>query len=292
MKFDLLSSTTELIKKRIIEKQNKLAESDKLAWAIMALNSTGSYSDVVAALRARLMEFQTGDGRFTLIKGASHVFWPTPLILLALVNISDFKEEKEKAVSFLLNKSGLHWTRGTNDPIEHDTSIKGWPWIDGTHSWVVPTANVILALRAYGFSKHDRVLTGIKMILNRQLSAGGWNYGNTVVFGSTLKPMPECTGIVLNAIHGLVEREKIAKSLTYCIDQSRSVRTPLSLSWTLMGLGTWSQRPRDAKKWVIETLNKQEWLGEYPVSLLSQLVLSYHAEKGLLDLLEGDKADG
>ena len=43
------------------------------------------------------------------------------------------------------------------------------------------------------------------MMLDRQLPHGGWNYGNTYVFGRELRPMPESTGAALTGLAGQVE---------------------------------------------------------------------------------------
>ena len=63
----------------------------------------------------------------------------------------------------------------------------------------------ILALKAVGFAGHDRVKEAVRMILNRQLPSGGWNYGNTTVFKRELLPMPEHTGQALCALSGFVQ---------------------------------------------------------------------------------------
>ena len=107
-----------------------------------------------------------------------------------------------------------------------------------------------------------------------------------MVFKSELRPIPECTGFALNAVHGFVDEKKIEKSIGYLNGQVTAIRTPLSLSWALMGLGAWSQCPSESGKWVVETLQKQDLYGDYPISLLSQLVLSYYSEKGFNSLFK------
>ena len=143
-----------------------------------------------------------------------------------------------------------------------------------------------MALKAYGQGEHARVRSGIQMVMDRQLSSGGWNYGNTKVFRSELRPIPECTGFALSAVHGAVEEQPVRKSIEYLHERIRTIRTPLTLSWALSGLGAWSRYPQQSKEWVVESLERQKIYGYYPVSLLCQLVLSYHAEKGLLSLFE------
>ena len=113
------------------------------------------------------------------------------------------------------------------------------------------------------------------MILNRQLPHGGWNYGNTLVYGKELLPFVETTGIALAALAGHIPREKVSTSLDYLRAQAERSRTPLSLAWGLFGLGAWGEFPAAGHDWVDETLNKQTKYGPYVTSLLSILALAH-----------------
>src|SRR5262249_9989037 len=84
--------------------------------------------------------------------------------------------------------------------VGHDPSLIGWPWIDGTHSWMEPTALAILALGREGLAAHARVAEGVRLLYDRALPHGGWNYGNRSVFGRELRPQPGPTGLALLAL--------------------------------------------------------------------------------------------
>ncbi|MCA9481876.1 MAG: hypothetical protein KC545_16145, partial [Nitrospira sp.] len=62
------------------------------------------------------------------------------------------------------------------------------------------------------------------MLIDRQLPHGGWNSGNTLVFGKELLPLPECTGIALQALAGNTERPLVEHSLSYLLDQLPHLR--------------------------------------------------------------------
>jgi len=128
------------------------------------------------------------------------------------------------------------------------------------------------------------------MIMNRQLPSGGWNYGNTTIFGTELWPLPECTGLALDALAGSVSRECILPSLEYMRSALAHIRTPLSLAWGILGLGSWSDRPEKASEWVVESLSLQKRYGSYDTSLIAQLVIAYHAPSGLLSLFSNREA--
>ena len=78
--------------------------------------------------------------------------------------------------------------------IGHDSTLVGWPWVDGTHSWLEPTALAILALCREGLGDHPRVAAGIALILDRALEDGGWNYGGKAVFGRSAAPSARTDG--------------------------------------------------------------------------------------------------
>ena len=90
--------------------------------------------------------------------------------------------------------------------VGHDTAIVGWPWVADTHSWLEPTAVAILALRREGKVDHPRVREGLRLIRDRAIPTGGWNYGNNIAFGRDLRPQPAPTGIALLALAGIEGR--------------------------------------------------------------------------------------
>ena len=69
-----------------------------------------------------------------------------------------------------------------------DNSLTGWPWIDGTFSWVEPTSWCLLALKKMKTSGvpvtgaiESRIVEGERLLIDRACAAGGWNFGNSVV---------------------------------------------------------------------------------------------------------------
>jgi hypothetical protein len=205
--------------------------------------------------------------------------------MLAWFGEKGSKPSLDRAAVFLLTHEGVHWARRPEDFVEHDTALKGWPWIGGTHSWVEPTALAVLALRLAGHRKHPRVEEAVRMIMDRQIPGGGWNYGNTFVFDRQLWPMPESTGLALVALQGLVERREIETSLEYLETRIPSTRTPQALSWGLMGLGAWDQALPDTDGLILGVLERQAEIGPYDTEGLSLLLLASRARKGLIALL-------
>ena len=95
-----------------------------------------------------------------------------------------------KGVAYLLKTSGREselWRSGLArfgliDP-GRNLNLKGWPWKDGTSSWVEPTAHTLIALKkAHGLlpapELAERVHSGEALLLDVRCKDGGWNYGS------------------------------------------------------------------------------------------------------------------
>jgi len=263
---------------------NKSYRPDATAWAIMAMKACHGDQAMTTAACQQLARSQLSDGRVPIIKDHPKSYWPTSLAILAWKTIDGFEREKELATKFLLKTTGEHWSKQKDSPLAHDTSVKGWPWIENTHSWIEPTSMAILALKVCGYFQDGRVSEAKKMIMDRQLESGGWNYGNTRVFGVMLRPGPVCTGHALSALAGLTELKHVKLSLEYLHRQIKWLKTPLSLSWAVYGLTAWSYGSPNVRRWIQDSLSLQKKFGIYDTTLLSQLVIAYMTFGDLLSI--------
>ena len=255
--------------------------TDATAWGILAFHAAGGDSENLERHRARLVQVQDTGGRLCVDREHTESYWPTALAILAWQNSASSHEAQNRAIRFLIETTGFHRPRQWFDAAGHDPLLKGWPWIDGTHSWIEPTALNVLALKVTGHAQHERVLEAIRMILDRQLPHGGWNYGSTYVFGKEHLPMPESTGAALAGLAGMVGQEKVAQSLAYLQGEADRQRTPISLGWTLLGLAAWDLWPSNGLVLVERCLANQSRYGEYDTSALCLLLLGALAgEKG------------
>ena len=73
----------------------------------------------------------------------------------------------------------------------------------------------LIALEIAGHRAHTRFQEGLRMLMDRQLPHGGWNYGNTIVYGQELHPFIDTTGIALTALAGHVAKEEVKKSIRF-----------------------------------------------------------------------------
>lgn len=248
-------------------------QTDSTAWGILAFHACKGSEELLERSRTLLVHDQGVDGRICISKEHPESYWPTPLAILAWQGSLASSEAQQRAIYFLLSSTGWHFPHSHDAPWAHDTLLKGWPWIDGTHSWIEPTVLCVMALRKVGHGQHERVQEAVRMLLNRQLPHGGWNYGNTLMFGKELHPMPESTGAALAGLAGDVDRKKVARSLDYLQGEVDRLRTPISLGWALLGLAAWRMAPPNAIALVERCLANQDRYGEYETSALCLLFL-------------------
>jgi hypothetical protein len=258
---------------------------DATAWAVIAITASGEREDLANTARMRLQREQMKDGRVCVIPDYPKAYWPTALAIMAWHGSPKYLDSQSRALQFLLSTSGKHWKKRRHSIIGHDPAIKGWPWIENTHSWVEPTSLALLSLEVAGQHQHKRSCEARRMLLDRQLEGGGWNYGNTTVFGQILRPMPESTGMALSVLAERVPREKVTSSIAYLQEQVNRLLTPLSLSWSLLGLSTWDKRPENAEDLIFQSLSRQAVYGLYDTAQLSLLILALLGKKGLLNLI-------
>lgn len=243
------------------------------AWSILALRAAGEPHENLERSRRRLTDEQEVDGRLSIDHVHRDVCWLTALSILAWDHSSSCQAAQERGARFLLETTGVHPENKPGDPATHNSVLRGWPWVLGTHSWIEPTALAVIALKTTGQGQHGRVREAIRMMLDRQLLHGGWNYGNTLVFGRELHPMPESTGAALTALAGEVDRQTISRSLDYLQGEADRLRTPISLGWVLLGLAAWGVWPSNGTALVERCLANQTRYGEYDTSALCLLFL-------------------
>jgi hypothetical protein len=111
----------------------------------------------------------------------------------------------EPLVRLLSASKGL---RLPPDPVVRlDSSLQGWSWVEGTPSWVEPTAWCVLLLRRLIARRPnpeaaERIRVGEQMLADRACRDGGWNYGNSNVYGQDLPPYVPTTALALLALQG------------------------------------------------------------------------------------------
>jgi len=228
------------------------AAAEPTALAALALAGFGRTESAMRAA-AWLVDLQAGDGSVGVRVGETTPRWPTGLAVLAWLAVdpkqSRFGESVNAALAWILSQRSKAAPRG--GAMQHDTSLVAWPWVEGTHAWVEPTSLNVLALKATGRSGHRRTREAVALLLDRQLPAGGCNYGNTRVLGQQLRPHLLPSGLALLALAGEDGRDPRIKKTVHYVSRSVSASTPaVSLCWAFMGLAAHGRSLPQAEEWL------------------------------------------
>jgi hypothetical protein len=230
------------------------AASEPTALAGLALLAHGRFKAARAAADW-LGQIQSKDGSVGVTALQPEPRWPTSLALL-LWQASDraggsvaYADRIGRAVDWTLAAHGVPVQR--DESIGHDTTLIGWSWAANTHSWLEPTALFTLALKVNGLGQHPRTREAVRLLLDRLLSEGGCNYGNTTVFGQELFPHVQPTGLVMLALAGeSFDDPRMELSLDYLVGQLNAVSPTASLVYGLLGLAAHDRLPSGRLDWL------------------------------------------
>lgn len=206
-----------------------------------------------------LATMQLPDGAVTAHSGEQSPHWSTGFAVLAWTYAAKklaadheaqprYAAAVESGCQFLLSIAGETINPADNPHIGHNTLLTGWPWVEGTHSWLEPTAVAYLALKAAGLRMHPRAIEAAALMIDRLLPDGGCNHGNTFVLGQALRPHVLPTGLVMLALGGgETEGEpRVEKSLKYLETERQESEAAASLAYSLLGLTAHNRRPSEA----------------------------------------------
>ncbi len=276
-------------------KQGGMPAVEPTALAGLALLATGSpggngvAEGVINSAAQWLASIQQSNGAVGVSATLPWPEWATSYAILIWSNLRGWSAPAAKAGDWLLQQRGMV----VADPehiLGHDATIPGWPWLEGTTPWLEPTAMAVLAFRKLGMTNHERTRDGLRLIRNRAIASGGWNYGNNTVNGTELRPQPAPTGIALTALSGTCSRDAVIdKACAYLTRLIPALRSGQSLGWALLGLASWGAVPPDADRMLREAYALAQRRSE-PAPELAYLLLA--SEPRSLALLGGQAGRG
>jgi hypothetical protein len=167
----------------------------------------------------------------------NHAF--NAIAALTLLQGSSTSAASEAIVRSLIATKGVQLQ---HDPaIRQDSSLQAWSWVENTFSWVEPTAWSVLLLKhrlARGPypDAAERVRVGEQVLNDRACRGGGWNYGNSNVYGQDLLPYVPTTALALLALQDRRSDVLVARSLERLERDMTTERSALALSLALICL--------------------------------------------------------
>jgi hypothetical protein len=214
--------------------------------ASMAMNSFAI--DAVIRSIAALLRSQTPEGSWPAFVGDTEGSWVTALAISTLNIQNDPSDARERAFRWMLETRGRegHWLwkwkfKTADRQVNFDPEKYGWPWTPGANSWVIPTAFAIIALKQFTVcdrtaASENRVRRAVGMLLDRACRGGGWNAGNSIVYGVPLVPHIEPTALSLMALQDEPKTPFIQSSVEWLKVSSSGCDSIESLSWSILAL--------------------------------------------------------
>jgi Squalene-hopene cyclase C-terminal domain len=256
--------------------RNSTTECTSLA--VLALASSRDNKET-AAIRSGvnwLLNRQNLDGSWPLSDSFRADSWATPIAMLALGAWTEYESQVVKAGKWVLTQQGnkpgflanlLLMLLFKKKPVILNEDLLGWPWMAGTFSWVEPTSYCLIALkrirrRLIGTNVDERIEQGESMIYDRMCAGGGWNYGNSIVYGEKLWPYADTTAIALIALQNRQNAEKIQGSFAALENALSTGESGLALSWSVLCYELYGRDSANLKKRLIRGLETTGFLGE------------------------------
>jgi hypothetical protein len=202
--------------------------------AALALFASGAPAERAKPLLSWAQTLQNMDGSVSVNPGhRGQGLWLTAQAAIVFHHYG-FKENLKRAQDFLLF---LRSITIPNDPrLKQDNTLAGWPWVPGTFGWVEPTAWSLIALHLSGQAGHLRAVEGRKMLLDRRIPSGGWNYGNPNLDDKELLPFWDTTGLALTALCGQADVAQIRPSLDLVEKRQDKIESLCGLAWAVISL--------------------------------------------------------
>ena len=153
----------------------------------------------------------------------------------------------------------------------YDVMIPGWPWIANTVSWVEPTALFATALLHAGIDPDNRrIQFALRLILDRKINTGGWNYG--VPFDRKDSPaLPLATAIALLALGtaGVGEGEPaLTQAVDFLTARPPAETSTAALGWSILAFKNIGIARSKISGWSAELAGRREDDGSFRGNIL------------------------
>jgi hypothetical protein len=256
----------------------KSSNTECTSLCLLALDSLGAKQPVASTKRGLdwLVQRQRADGSWPLSDSTNEASWTTALAIIALNRFRKYQLKTRTASDWLLKQEGR--TPGVlarligafvshSNTVALNPDLKGWAWVPRTFSWVEPTSYALVALkqvRTHVAAKNleERIQQGEMMIYDRMCSGGGWNYGNSKVFGDALWPYPDVTAVALIALQDHQLNQANQESVSALRKMMQETDSGLALCWGTICLSIYGDETSGWKRQIEKRFQTTGFLGE------------------------------
>ena len=242
----------------------KASRLEPTIWALLALlsdgNSSATLTERLSRDRGFLLGARDADGLLAEQPVTPPNFVANGLAALLFQQYPAVFERRRtrQLLATLVTRSGEHLP--TSDFLAQDNSLQGWAWIDGTSSWVEPTAWCLLALKRASASVPPlvsgevvtRIVEAEALLVDRCSPAGGWNYGNPIVFGQVLQSYIPTTAVALLALQDRPDHPAVRRSLRFLQANRFAEPSGFALALTLMCLRIYGLAGDDIERLLVD----------------------------------------
>ena len=248
----------------------KASRLEPTCWASLALGRT---------LEHKVLEqWPCSDGLLLERQGgaANYGFHGQGLIVLRALNL-------EHAAGNRMLLTALQRVKGTALPPStinrQNNSLQAWSWIDGTFSWVEPTAWCLLAQKQWlsapgAVVDRSRIDVAEQMLVDRCCDQGGWNYGNSNMMGQQLKPFVPTTALALLALQDQKSLPAVVRSLAFLEREATSERSGTALALALLALRAHGRPASTVRDTLVAQAPTTLDLGKVAAAAMTLLALS------------------
>ncbi len=226
----------------------------------LALLALGDRSKLPA-----LNRFRRKDGSYRLDRGRDEAVWGTAMALLTLHELGGDPAIIKDSASFLLGVHGktIQEDGDTDIVFDIDIQLVGWPWAEGTFSWVEPTAWACLVLQKLGQANHPRVQAGLRLLLDRAFDTGGANYGNKLILGKFTEPIAGPSSVLLWALQQKGDEPRVKAALGYIEAEAKATADVEHLAQAKLALSLFDKTNLewldDKLRTQVEVERKRSW---------------------------------
>lgn len=258
--------------------EGKRSNTEATALALLGLEAISKGAVEPAVLKAKIWlgDRQNANGSWPLNDTLKDSSWSTALAIIALSEWGDFKERVIRAGQWVLEQEGSKPGILANlilaltfqkKAVQLNEDLVGWSWTPNSFSWVEPTSYFLLALKK---TRHklarttvdERIQQAELMIYDRMCDNGGWNYGNSSVYGDRLWPYPDITAVALIALQDNRERRENQLSLRALSEMTKRTESGLAISLSAICLSLYGRDDAELRRRLVERFAKTKFLGE------------------------------